>query len=70
MITTGVAKFILIVVFAHANGGQRVGFTTIGEYNTMEACQNAASASLSAHASLDVIGKVQPKFVCANKGKQ
>lgn len=61
-------QFILIVVFAHSYG-PRSNFTTLGEYNTMSACQAAASASGEAAKELDLMGSNMPKFVCASKGR-
>lgn len=62
-----ITQFILIVVFAHSYG-PRSNFTTLGEYNTMAACQASASATFKATKELDLAGSNTPKFVCAAKG--
>lgn len=60
------AKFILIVVFVHGYG-PRLNYSTLGEFETMRACQAAAAATRHSADSIQLMGHEAPRFICAAK---
>lgn len=58
-----ITKYILIVIFVHGYNS-RINYAPVGEFVTLQACQNAAAAIKE---QATEVGPERPRFVCAAK---